>query len=104
MVGVHQFCKLGAHSFIGLDTIVLKDVPPYVMASGATAEPKGINSEGLIRRGFSSEQILDFKRAYKELYRKGNTLDEAVNKLEADKDHIALMKTFIESTNRGIIR
>lgn len=104
MVGVHQFCKLGAHSFIGLDTIVLKDVPPYVMASGATAEPKGINSEGLKRRGFSSEQILDIKRAYKELYRKGNTLDEAVNKLEADKDHIALMKTFIESTNRGIIR
>ena len=104
MVGVHQFCRLGAHSFIGLDTIVLKDVPPYVMASGSTAEPKGINSEGLKRRGFTSEQVLDIKRAYKELYRKGNTLDEAVAKLEAEKPHVEMMKSFIEGTNRGIIR
>lgn len=104
MVGVHQFCRLGAHSFIGLDTIVLKDVPPYVMAQGSTAEPKGINSEGLKRRGFSSDQILDIKRAYKEVYRKGNTLEEALTKLDQDKDHVAIMKSFIEGTNRGIIR
>ncbi len=104
MVGVHQFCRLGAHCFIGLDTIVLKDVPPYVMAQGSTAGPKGINSEGLKRRGFSSEQILDIKRAYKEIYRKGNTLEEALDKLEQDKDHVAIMKTFIEGSNRGIVR
>ena len=104
MVGVHQFCRLGAHCFIGLDTIVLKDVPPYVMAQGSTAGPKGINSEGLKRRGFSAEQILDIKRAYKEIYRKGNTLEEALDKLEQDKDHVAIMKTFIEGSNRGIVR
>ena len=104
MVGVHQFCRLGAHCFIGLDTIVLKDVPPYVMAQGSTAEPKGINSEGLKRRGFTSEQVLDIKRAYKEIYRKGNTLEEAMSKLDQDKGHIAIMKSFIEGTNRGIIR
>jgi len=104
MVGVHQFCRLGAHSFIGLDTIVLKDIPPYVMASGSTAEPKGINSEGLKRRGFDAEQILDIKRAYKELYRKGNTLEEALNNLDQDKEHIAVMKSFIQGTSRGIIR
>jgi len=104
MVGVHQFCRIGAHSFIGLDTIVLKDVPPYVMASGATAEPKGINSEGLKRRGFSSDDILDIKRAYKELYRKGHTLDEAIEALSDDKPHVKMMKTFIQDSNRGIIR
>lgn len=106
MVGVHQFCRLGAHSFIGLDTIVLKDVPPYVMAQGSTAEPKGINSEGLKRRGYTPEQILDIKRAYKEVYRKGNTLEEALVKLGQDNDkaHVAIMKSFIEGTNRGIIR
>lgn len=104
MVGIHQFCRLGAHCFIGLDTIVLKDVPPYVMAQGSTAEPKGINTEGLKRRGFTPEQILDIKRAYKELYRKGNTLEEAMAKLDQDKDHVAIMKSFIEGTNRGIIR
>lgn len=106
MVGVHQFCRLGAHSFIGLDTIVLKDVPPYVMAQGSTAEPKGINSEGLKRRGYTPEQVLDIKRAYKEVYRKGNTLEEALVKLgqENDKAHVAIMKSFIEGTNRGIIR
>lgn len=106
MVGVHQFCRLGAHSFIGLDTIVLKDVPPYVMAQGSTAEPKGINTEGLKRRGYTPEQILDIKRAYKEVYRKGNTLEEALVKLGQDNDkaHVAIMKSFIEGTNRGIIR
>jgi UDP-N-acetylglucosamine acyltransferase len=104
MVGVHQFCRIGAHSFVGLDTIVLKDIPPYVMAAGSTAEPKGINSEGLKRRGYTSEQIMDIKRAYKELYRKGHTLDEALNNLSSDQEHIAMFKQFIEGSQRGIIR
>lgn len=104
MVGVHQFCRIGAHSFVGLDTIVLKDIPPYVMAAGSTAEPKGINSEGLKRRGYTSEQIMDIKRAYKELYRKGHTLDEALNNLSSEQEHIAMFKQFIEGSQRGIIR
>jgi UDP-N-acetylglucosamine acyltransferase len=104
MVGVHQFCRIGAHSFVGLDTIVLKDIPPYVMAAGSTAEPKGINSEGLKRRGYTSEQIMDIKRAYKELYRKGHTLDEALNNLSSEQEHIVMFKQFIEGSQRGIIR
>lgn len=104
MVGVHQFCRIGAHSFVGLDTIVLKDIPPYVMAAGSTAEPKGINSEGLKRRGYTSEQIMDIKRAYKELYRKGHTLDEALNNLSSEQEHIVMFKQFIVGSQRGIIR
>lgn len=104
MVGVHQFVHIGAHSFIGLDSIVVKDVPPYVLASGNNAEPKGINSEGLKRRGFTADQIAGIKRAYKEVYRKGNTVAEALEKIDADDDAVVLFKTFIENSNRGIIR
>src|SRR3954469_2858890 len=55
--GVHQFCRVGAHSITGVSTVVLQDIPPYVTASGSPARPFGINSEGLRRRGFSSETI-----------------------------------------------
>lgn len=104
MVGVHQFVHIGAHSFIGLDSIVVKDVPPYILASGNTAEPKGINSEGLKRRGFTAEQISSIKRAYKEVYRKGNSVAEALEQLDENDVAIAVFKTFIENSSRGIIR
>lgn len=104
MVGVHQFVHIGAHSFIGLDSIVVKDVPPYVLASGNNAEPKGINSEGLKRRGFTTEQISAIKRAYKEVYRKGNTVSEALEKLDGQDEAVAPFKSFIENSSRGIIR
>jgi len=104
MVGIHQFVHIGAHSFIGLDSIVVKDVPPYVLASGNGAEPKGINSEGLKRRGFTGEQLTLIKRAYKEVYRKGNTVAEAMSLLDDSEPAIKLFKEFIESSSRGIIR
>lgn len=104
MVGVHQFCRIGAHSFIGLDTIVLKDIPPYVLAAGNPAEPKGLNSEGLKRRGFTSDDIMGIKRAYKEVYRKGHTLEQALVNIPTENKHLALFKEFISHTQRGIIR
>lgn len=104
MVGVHQFCHIGAHSFIGLDSIVVKDVPPFVLASGSGAEPKGLNSEGLKRRGFTAEQITAIKRAYKELYRKGNTVEEALNNIPDDDENLVMFKNFIKNSQRGIIR
>lgn len=107
MTGVHQFCHIGAHSFIAASSLVLKDVPPYVMASGNAAKPFGLNSEGLKRRGFDKELIAEVKRAYKVVYRQGNSVDEAVEALSDISDKhsaIKLLSDFIRTSNRGIIR
>lgn len=104
MVGVHQFVHIGAHAFIGLNSIVVKDVPPYLMASGSGAEPKGLNSEGLKRRGFSSEQISAVKKAYRTVYRKGLTVNEALEQLDTSEACVEDFATFIKNSSRGIIR
>ena len=75
--GVHQFCQIGAHVMTAVGTVLLHDIPPYVKVSGSPAAPHGMNTEGLKRRGFSSDALLGLKRAYKSLYRSGLTLDEA---------------------------
>ena len=74
---IHQFCKVGAHVITEVNTVVFKDIPPYVTAAGYDAKPHGINAEGLKRRGFSADSILHIKRAYKALYRNSLTLEEA---------------------------
>lgn len=79
---VHQFCRIGAHSFSGMGTAIGKDVPAYVMVYGSPAEAKNINAEGLRRRGFSKEAVTAITRAYKTIYRRGLTLDEALQELE----------------------
>ncbi len=107
MSGIHQFCHIGAHSFIGGGSIVVKDVPPFVMAQGSHAKPNGINSEGLKRRGFSSEAILEIRRAYKVLYRQGLTVHEAVTELASKAEQwpqIKLLSDFIQNSSRGIVR
>lgn len=103
---VHQFCALGAHSFLGASSLVLKDVPPFVMAEGNSARPRGINSEGLRRRGFSTDDITTIRNAYKALYRSGLRLQEALAVLdgESDNPHVALMAAFVRRSQRGLIR
>ena len=81
--GVHQFCQIGAHVMTAVGTVLLHDIPPYVKVSGSPAAPHGINSEGLKRRGFSSEALLGIKRAYKTLYRSELTLKEAKSRLDS---------------------
>ena len=76
--GVHQFCRVGAHVITGIGTHVLKDVPPFITASGSPAKPYGINSEGLKRRGFSADTITGLKRAYKTVFRSGDTVEQAL--------------------------
>ncbi len=66
--GVHQFCRIGAHAFIGMNCMVNGDVPPFVMMAADYGRPRGVNSEGLKRRGFSPERIAAIKRAYRALY------------------------------------
>ncbi|RTE87005.1 MULTISPECIES: acyl-ACP--UDP-N-acetylglucosamine O-acyltransferase [Gammaproteobacteria] len=103
--GVHQFCKIGSHSFCAVSSVVVQDIPPYIMAQGHNAVPRTINSEGLKRRGFTSEQIKNVKRAYKLLYRNGYTLDEAVAAMEKMAvDEVQPMIDFIGQSTRGIIR
>ena len=106
--GVHQFCKVGSHVITAVNTAVYKDVPPYVMAAGSDgAKPKGINSEGLKRRGFTPDAIAGVKQAYKTLYRKGLTLEEATAALlDQARAYPAVQPIldFIAISTRGIIR
>ncbi len=105
--GIHQFCHIGAHAFTAISSAISKDVPPFVMADGRPATPRGLNSEGLKRRDFSSDEIKQIKKAYKILYRSGKTLADAINELKilaVDSIHIKEMLSFIESSSRGIIR
>jgi UDP-N-acetylglucosamine acyltransferase len=106
-VGVHQFCRIGAHAMIAAGSIVLQDVPPFVIAAGYPAKPRGINSEGLRRRGFSPEDIAAIRRGYKVLYRSKLPLEEARNALRAEASTVrvlAILSEFLETTERGMIR
>jgi len=105
--GVHQFCRVGAHTMTAVGTVVLQDIPPFVMAAGNTASPFGINAEGLKRRGFSAEALLALKRAYRTLYKSGLMLDEARAKLAQEvvaHPEIQPLIDFLAVSKRGIIR
>ncbi len=105
--GVHQFCKIGSYSFCGVGSVVVKDVLPYLMVAGQNAVPHGMNYEGLKRKGFSKDAILELRRAYKTIYRNGLTLAQATEQLKqvAPKEPaIQLLVDFIEASDRGIIR
>lgn len=104
---VHQFCKIGAHSFSGMGTAIGKDVPAFVMVNGSPAEAKNINAEGLRRRGFSKEEIAVITKAYKIIYRRGLTLDEALLELHplvADCAPLKILIDSLQSSTRGIVR
>ena len=104
---VHQFCQVGAHCFAGMGSVISKDVPPYVTVSGHPAKPHGINKEGLKRRGFTGEDIKEIVNAYKLLYKSGLSLEEACNRLtQMAQQHasVKLMRDFIDTCNRSIIR
>ena len=105
--GVHQFVRVGAHSFCGVGTVLLQDLPPFVTVSGNPASPHGVNSEGLKRRGYSSDGIMAIKRAYKTLYRSGLSLSEAraqIAEAAAEAPELKLFSDFIADSGRGIVR
>jgi UDP-N-acetylglucosamine acyltransferase len=107
MSGVHQFCHIGAHSFVAATSLVVKDVPPYVMAAGNNAKPYGLNTEGLKRRGFEKETVSAIKQAYKLVYRSGNTVEQAMNAMQPlieEYSEVAQFAEFIQQASRGIIR
>lgn len=107
MTAVHQYCHIGSHAMTGGGTVLLRDIPPYVMFNGIKQIPQGINSEGLRRRGFSSEQILTIKRAYKVIYRNNNTIDEArslIDKMAERHPEIRMISEFLQQNTRGLAR
>ena len=104
---IHQFCKIGAHIITAVGSVVFKDIPPYVTAAGYDAKPHGINAEGLKRRGFSADTVLQIKRAYKTLYRNGLTLEEAKRELQqqaATCAELGILLEFLGASTRGIVR
>lgn len=104
---VHQFCAIGQHVFAGMGSAIAKDVPPYLIVSGAPAEPHGLNKVGLKRRGFSEERLRQISRAYKLLYRQGLSLEEAkleLNKMAERDEDVRLFAAFLQQSTRSIIR
>jgi len=111
LVAVHQFGKIGAHAMVGGSSALHKDVPPFVMGSGNPCVPVGMNVEGLKRRGFSAEAVSALRQAYKVLYRRGSSLDEACQdsrqRCDESEDVASALQTlldFLENSERGIIR
>jgi len=105
--GVHQFCKIGAHAFAAMYAAINRDVPPFVYAAGQFAVPRGVNAEGLKRRGFSAERITAIKRAYRTLYMSGKTLNEARVELQEQSrasEDVRAMLEFIERSERALVR
>ena len=104
---VHQYCSLGEYSFCAMGSAVNKDIPSYVKVRGNPAKPFGINSVGVKRLGFSSDVIESLKSAYRTLYRKKLTTDEALSELKESTTIIPEVASFIasvESSTRGISR
>lgn len=104
---VHQFCHIGAHSFCGMGSVINQDVPNFVVVSGNLAAPRGINLEGVKRRGFSSDQISGIKKAYRSIYRSGNKLTTAIEEIDSLNDESGTLDSllnFLKNSKRGIVR
>ncbi len=107
MTAIHQFARVGAHAMCGGGTILLQDLPPFVMCAGNPASTHGVNSEGLRRRGYSTEAISAIRRAYKTLYRLGLTLEDAKVELataQLQAPELSTLIEFLAVPGRGIVR
>ena len=104
---VHQFCRIGAHCFTAMGSVISKDVLPYIIVSGHMAQPHGLNIEGLKRRGFDAETLKSLRDAYKVIYRSGLTVQQAVEELGQRFPEVAevqVLMRFLEASSRGIVR
>ncbi|MFS0754332.1 acyl-ACP--UDP-N-acetylglucosamine O-acyltransferase [Noviherbaspirillum sp. 1P10PC] len=109
---VHQFCKIGDHAFVGMNASLSQDVPPFILAAGTPIAPRGLNIEGLKRRGFGADEIAALRRAYKLIYKSGLTLDEARAALAQEESgldgnpagRLRNLRAFLDNASRGIVR
>ncbi len=106
LVGIHQFCRIGAHCMLGGGSIILKDVPAYIMTGGNPASAYGMNFEGMKRKGYDKSVIDTLKEAYKIVYRKNLTMEVALQELEKlpSVPQLALYIASLKSSTRGIVR
>jgi UDP-N-acetylglucosamine acyltransferase len=107
LVAIHQFVRIGDYAYVGGKSAVVKDIPPYVIASGDRAKLHGLNSVGLKRHGFSTETLSLLKKAYRIIFRIGITLNEAIERVKAEVEQIPEVVNlidFIKSSRRGITR
>ncbi len=104
---VHQFCRIGRHSFSGMGSVISRDIPPYVMVGGSPTKPRGINNVGMERRGYDAEAVLQIKRAFKVIYKSRLKLEEAIENLaimaEQSPEILPLLE-FLQQSGRSIIR
>lgn len=111
LTGIHQFVKVGAHAMLGFASAVSQDVPPFMLVDGNPLAVRGVNAEGLRRRGFSAARLTAVKRMHRLLYRDGKTLEQArlaiadlAVELPETGDDVALMLSFLAGVTRGIAR
>ncbi|MBW1957639.1 MAG: acyl-ACP--UDP-N-acetylglucosamine O-acyltransferase [Deltaproteobacteria bacterium] len=107
LVAIHQFVRIGNYAYVGGKSAVVKDIPPYVIASGDRAKLHGLNTVGLKRHGFSQETLSLLKKAYRIIFRIGITLNEAIERIRAEVEQIPEVVNlidFIKSSRRGITR
>ncbi len=107
LVAIHQFVRIGPYAFVGGKSAVVKDIPPFVIASGDRACLHGLNSVGLKRHGFSPQTLTKLKKAYRIIFRIGLTLNEAIERIKADVEQVPEVVEFVEfikSSQRGITR
>jgi len=107
LVAIHQFVRIGEYAFVGGHTGIVKDIPPYVIASGPRAQLHGLNSVGLKRHGFSQSTLLSLKKAYRIIFRIGLTMNEAIERVTAEVEQVPDVVHFIDfikSSQRGITR
>lgn len=107
MVAIHQFCNVGSHAFVTGGSLVRKDVPPYVKAAREPLSYVGINSVGLRRRGYSSDDINEIQDIYRTIFVKDFNVSAALDIIEAEKQPTEIrdeILDFIRNSNRGIMR
>ena len=107
LVAIHQFVRIGDYAYVGGKSGVPKDIPPYVIATGDRAKLYGLNRVGLKRHGFPAATVNELKKAYRIFFRIGITLNEAIERVQAEVDHLPEVVhfiNFIKSSQRGITR
>jgi UDP-N-acetylglucosamine acyltransferase len=105
LCAVHQFSKIGRHSFIGGCSRVPKDIPPFVKAAGNPIRLYGLNSVGLQRRGFNDDVIAEIKKAYRLFFRSELNVSQAVEQATRDLKPFREVKeliAFVETSGRGV--
>lgn len=105
---IHQFCRIGRHSFVAPQTVVTQDVPPYsLVVTPRETRCYGVNTVGLERRGFSPERIQSIEQAYRFLLRSKLNTSQAIEKMRGTLSHsedVLTIVRFIESAERGLTK